>query len=175
MSRLVRSKSEKNIFQYKKSGFTLIELLVVIALIAVVVGFAIGGISGIVPNFKVKSNVRELMADLNSAKLAAIKNKGEALIVLTYTGGGNKGGVSACFDNNSDSLCLASDDQMIFSFEVDSKASLKLENIDFADNKFKFNSRGIPDLANPSSLKISNDSGYEISLEISPVGRIKIN
>jgi hypothetical protein len=115
------------------------------------------------------------MSNLNQAKTASIKNKKDCLVVLTYTAGANKGGAAACFDTNGDDSCVAADDQMIFNFELDGRSSVKLENVDFADNKFKFNSRGISNLASPSKIKFSNDSGYEISIEVSPVGRIKIN
>lgn len=169
--------AKSNIFLNGKNsdGFTMIELLIVVVLIGIVVSLTFGNLGGLIANSRAKTNARELMSNFNNAKLAAIKNKKDCLVVLTYTGGGNDGGAVACFDNNNDNLCKKADDQIIFSFQLDGKSSVKLENISFTDNKFKFNSRGISNLASPSKVKFSNDSGYEISIEVSPVGRIKIN
>ncbi|MGM0609335.1 MAG: GspH/FimT family pseudopilin [Candidatus Muiribacteriota bacterium] len=164
---------DKCLFKNNQRGFTLLELMITVALIGIVAAIAFGSLQNLIPNAKAKSAARELRSNLQKARMDAVKNNNECFVVLTNSGGGNKGGAAACYDNNGDSDCDTVNDDMIFTFELDGKAGVEFENNGLAD--FTFNSRGLPDIAGTSSVKFTNNSGYEIVIELMPTGRIKIN
>jgi type IV fimbrial biogenesis protein FimT len=159
----------------KKNGFTFIELMIAVAIAGIVASLAMNGLSGLIPDYKAKSAARELRVNIQKAKMEAVKNNRESLVEFTYTGGGSSGSAFGCFDTNSDNSCKPADDEMIFSFSLDGTSGVKLINDNFGSSVFSFNSRGLPDVGASSKVKFSNDSGYEIFLEVMPGGRVKIN
>ncbi|MDY0132739.1 MAG: prepilin-type N-terminal cleavage/methylation domain-containing protein [Desulforegulaceae bacterium] len=165
--------AKSNMFLNGKNsdGFTMIELLIVIAIIGIVVSLAIGGYKELIPKARVKSAARELKSNLEKAKMAAVKKNQNCLVVFNYSGRSAK----ACFDGNKDNKCESTDDEIVFNFKADSKSGLEFKNVNFAKNFFLFGSRGLPNITDTSKVKFTNDSGYGITIEVTPTGRIKIN
>ena len=59
------------------AGFTKVELLVVISILAISASFAVPAFSRWLPNYRLKGAVRDLYSNLQLAKSAAIRDRGE--------------------------------------------------------------------------------------------------
>ena len=178
-------KREKKRFQSLsgENGFTLLEMMVTVAIIGIVAAIAIGSLNTLLPRYRVKSAARQIRADLQKAKLEAVKQNRTALVDFTVAGGGNPGRCLTCFDTNSDNDC---DDEaagdVITRLNMDDYPDSELINPGFTNgNHFRFNSRGIPesDAGGLSSgsidLNCISDSSYALSIVLASSGRIRIN
>lgn len=155
-----------------RSGFTLVELVVIIVIMGIVSAMAIGGLSTLIPRHHVKSAAQQLRADLQKARLEAVKSNRDALVVFA------SGEFLACFDENGDDACTESDDTIIGQIDFTKKnfqhARLETGNVNFSNNRFRFNSRGIPDEAGTISIHLNNDTGYSYLIRLQRSGRIII-
>ena len=73
-----------------KKGFTLSELLVSMAVFAILSSISIPFFSSWLPNYRLKSSVRDIYNDMSTGKLRAIKERSVAVILFsipndTYT------------------------------------------------------------------------------------------
>ena len=67
------------------SGFTMIELIVVIAIMAIVITIAVPGFAVWLPNYRLKSAVRDIYSNMQSAKLKAAKENADVVIWFDKT------------------------------------------------------------------------------------------
>ncbi|MBW2105032.1 MAG: GspH/FimT family pseudopilin [Deltaproteobacteria bacterium] len=81
----------------KKNGFTLIELLVTFVILGIVTAIAIPGFARWLPNYRLKSAARELYANMQLARLQAVKEN--AHVVMLFSPGNNS--YEAFVDNGS--------------------------------------------------------------------------
>ncbi len=163
-------------------GFTLVELVVAITIIVIITTIAISSVNTLIPRSRVKSVSREIAANINNAKNEAIKRNLETLVVFSAASATNKGSCTTCIDNNADGSCSGPDTILrSYTIKNDSPASISSTSIGFANGyHFSFNPRGLPvadDGISTSSgkIKINGKNGFSISVEVSSVGRIKIN
>lgn len=166
-----------------RSGFTLLELLVTLAIAAVLAAVVLGGASALVPRSQVKSAAQKLRADLQQAKMEAVKNNRECLVTFTEANG-TQGSYQACFDNNDDDVCNEDDgDEILAQIDLadDDYKHAELSNAAFTNGThFRFNARGMPlnDTGGWSAgtvgITLSNDASYSLSIILSPTGRIRI-
>jgi prepilin-type N-terminal cleavage/methylation domain-containing protein len=80
MSRLLSPKADLH------QGFTLVELIVALSIFAILCSIAIPAYSSWLPDYKLKSAVRELYSNMNLAKMLSIKENKKYQIVFE-TGG----------------------------------------------------------------------------------------
>ena len=158
----------------------MIELMVVVAIGAIVAAIAIGGLSHLIPRSQVKSAAQKLQADLQKAKLEAVKSNEDALVTFTAASGGSQGSYQACFDNDSDGSCdAAAGDTMIAenSFTDNNYKHALLSNVAFSlgGTSVQFDSRGMPNGNGTIDITCSSDASYSLSIVISRTGRIRIN
>jgi len=74
----------------KKNGFTIIELLVTFVILGIVTAIAIPGFARWLPSYRLKSASRELYANMQLAKMGAVKENGEWAVVFNAAGSSYK-------------------------------------------------------------------------------------
>ena len=70
------------------SGFTLVELMVVIAIGGILAGIAVPGIIGWIPKYRLNNGAREIFSVMQNAKLRAVKDNTDVVILFDPDGNG---------------------------------------------------------------------------------------
>lgn len=170
----------------RPSGFTLLELMIALAIVAILAAVAFGGLSTLVPRYQVKSAAQDLRAELQKAKMEAVKSNQETLIIFDKADAGSQGGYTTCINNDGNQVCDEDQGDVLIAektFSADNYKQALLKNPGFTNGEhFKFNSRGIPvqddgSYFSSGSVEIENgkDSSYTLSITVSPSGRIRID
>ena len=101
----------------RKNGFTLIELLVTFVILGIVTAIAIPGFARWLPNYRLKSAARELYANMQLAKMGAVKDNADWAVVfdtgsnryLICSDKGADGSWSNTADNTTEKTIILSD------------------------------------------------------------------
>jgi type IV fimbrial biogenesis protein FimT len=91
------------------AGFTKIELLVVISILAISTSFAVPAFSRWLPNYRLKGAVRDLYSNLQLAKSAAIRDRGEWAVQFNKDGNRYQvvsGGADRVYSTTDDNVVL---------------------------------------------------------------------
>lgn len=158
-------------------GFTLIELMIVVGVISIMAAIAVPAIMSWMPNIRQKAATRELFADLQRARMEAIKRNAPAVVVFvpaascTATGGsysvfvddGAGGGVA----NNKN---LDGGEQNFVQQTMPRDVSLCDSN--FAAHKTGFLPTGLPQ--NIGRVKLNSTKGRISEVTITIAGGIRI-
>jgi prepilin-type N-terminal cleavage/methylation domain-containing protein len=133
-----------------KKGFTLIEVMVVVALIAILSGIALPNAIAWRSNAQLSSTVREIMADLQLAKMEAIKRNRNVEAVFT-TG---KGSNSTIKDLATNQILSGN------SYSADIEVTI------VEGERFIFNSRGLPVDENNKPVGHDDDDKTELQIKL---------
>ena len=140
------------------SGFSLPEVITVMAIIGILSAISIPSIMSWLPNMRLKSAARDLYANMQKAKMGALKDNHEWAIFFTDPGGADDS-YSICDDsvdgnwatpNHCFETVLLSDYQSGIQIGHGNAGSPKganygggdSDNVSYADNRAIFNSRG---------------------------------
>ncbi|MFW6101107.1 MAG: GspH/FimT family pseudopilin [Bacteroidota bacterium] len=166
------------------SGFTLFELVVVVAIIAILSSVAIAGLNNLIPRYQVKSAAQDLRANLQKAKMEAIKSNRATMVTFTESGGGDQGGYKVRIDRNGNGDFDDANETVVdkdFTDKNYKHASLSRASFTNGVSSFQFNALGGPETPgggnwSAGSIKIncSNDPNYSIKVYVSRPGRIRI-
>jgi len=138
----------------KKNGFTLIELLVTFVILGIVTAIAIPGFSRWLPGYRLKSASRELYANLQLAKMGAVKDNADWAVVfdtgtsryLICSDDGD-GNWTTLGDNSTEKTITLSDYESGVSYghgtATTPVGTTFGDEITFAANTVVFNSRGM--------------------------------
>lgn len=91
------------------AGFTKVELLVVISILAISTSFAMPAFSRWLPNYRLKGAVRDLYSNLQLAKSAAIRDRGEWALKFDEDGKSYQvvsGGADRVYSTTDDNVVL---------------------------------------------------------------------
>ena len=157
------------------SGFTLVELVIVIALIGVMAGIAIPNFNSWLPNYRLKSAVQDLYANIQRAKLNAVKRN--ANTVVSFPAGGYTIFVDADKDFIHDTGETVITQVAWSDYNSVSVGANTFDN-STGQPAFAFRSDGIPQAASglaTGSTTLSNCNGKSLGITVSQAGGMRIN
>lgn len=162
----------------RETGFTLMEILIVIALISVISVFAIPGIMSWMPDYRLKSAIRDARSNFQKAKLAAIRERANCAFEIV------DGGYIVYVDSIVINQKLDDGEQVIaeVNWAEDYKGDVEFDSETFADNGdgngwIAFQPNGLP--RNPSgalgmgTLTLKNGKGNTFDIIVSRAGNIR--
>ncbi|OGP56725.1 MAG: hypothetical protein A2V65_07870 [Deltaproteobacteria bacterium RBG_13_49_15] len=155
----------------KETGFTAVELVVVIAVIGILAAVSIPGFISWRSNAKLRGTTNNLKADLEMAKLKAIREND--FVAILFAAGGN--GYTVFIDNGAGGG-IAGDwtpngtEQILKNIQLPAGVTITIPTT-FAGNQTRFNGRGIP--GNLGSVSIVGQTGNR-QITINSLGRIRV-
>ncbi|MDD4274812.1 MAG: GspH/FimT family pseudopilin [Desulfobacter postgatei] len=164
-----------------EAGFTMIEMMIVVAIIAILSALAFPSLSTLIPRNRTKAAARDLKNDIQKAKLEAIKQNTDCLVVFTPQSGTDAGSCVTCIDLDNNNICTATDD-IISQLDFNETNSVTLTNPDFSgNNKFVFNARGLPEttaggmVAGSAVIQNTAEASYFFKIILASSGRVRID
>jgi prepilin-type N-terminal cleavage/methylation domain-containing protein len=168
-----------------ETGFTLVELLVVIAIIGIVLGVAATTLLRALPDYRLRGAARELLFDLQKARMEAVKRKRPVLVEFApqaYSPVGERGSYTICVDDNGDGLCDPAE-VLVPARAMPKNVTLTdappdgfIDPITFAPDgplyRLGFDFRGLPTMA--GRVRLINNKGRARMVEVSTMGRISV-
>jgi prepilin-type N-terminal cleavage/methylation domain-containing protein len=168
--------------RYPEAGFTIIEVMVVTAIVGILAAVAFSALMDQLPRSRTKAAARQLRADLQKAKLEAIKRNTESLVEFTLAAGLDSGSCITCIDDNSDDDCDTASDTIISELDFNEYEDVALSGADFSGAQvFVFNSRGVPEQLNGAMcagtavVNCTSDNNFSQDVIMSNTGRIRID
>ena len=157
----------------RESGFTLIEMMIVVAIISILSALAFPSLSTLIPRNRTKAAARELKGYMQKAKLEAIKQNSDCVVVFTPASGTDAGSCLTCISSDSD--CTDTDDEIISQLNFNNYSSVSLSSTTFSGDTFIFNARGLPKTL-PGHAKIENsvETSYSFKIYVASSGRVRI-
>ena len=163
---------------HPEAGFTLIEMMIVVAIIAILSALAFPSLSDLLPRSRTKAATRELRGYIQKAKLEAIKQNRDCLLVFTPASGTDAGSCVTCISSDDD--CTDPGDDIISQLDFNDYKNAALLRTTFSGDKFVFNARGIPEsttgamAAGRAVIENSADTAYTFDVIVASSGRVKI-
>lgn len=164
------------------AGFTIIEVMVVLAIAAIAAVIAIGQLQPQMQRSRTKAAARQMRADIQKAKLEAIKQNANCIVFLTLASPGNAGSYRTCVDKNRDDDCDDAGDFTLSQLSFSDYSATALTSETFPGGAgFKFNSRGMPEQIGNTGLapgratiNCTTDASYSLDVILAGGGRIRI-
>jgi type IV fimbrial biogenesis protein FimT len=159
----------------KPNGFTIYELLTVIGIIAVLTAIATPNIISWRTEAKLRGASNNLRADLQMAKLRALREK--AIVAVVFTANG----YTIFLDNgaNPGDWNLDADESLLRNRQLPAGVTIVLPTtFDDPNNRTRFNGRGFPDQTTldggglTGTVILQNSGGSQMQLTINRLGRI---
>lgn len=156
----------------RNGGFTLLELMLVVAVIGV--GAAVTGFSirGMLPELRLKAAVRDLMSDLNAARLSAVRENSRVVVRFhtdtdSYTIFiDDGGGTPADAANNQ----LDADETVIKTVVMPS--GVTLDSVAMGPASWvRFNGQGWPNVS--GNVRLSSSDGHYRGVVMSMAGKVR--
>jgi len=173
--------------QGRNKGFTLVEMLIVVAMIGIVLGVAATTLLRALPDYRLRGAARELLFDLQKARLEAVKRNRTVLVEFApqaYAPAGERGRFRICVDDPANGVCDPTDQILVPWRAMPKNVSLTdappdgfATSITFAFDdplyRVGFDFRGLPGMA--GSVRLINSKGRARTVEVSQVGRVSID
>jgi len=159
----------------KQDGFTMYELLTVIAILAVLASIAVPNIISWRPKAKLRGASNNLRADLQMARLRALREK--AIVAVIFTANG----YSIFIDNgvNPGDWNLDADELLIKSRQLPTGITISMPTtFSSPNNRTRFNGMGFPDQTTltggslTGTVTLQNSRGRQMHLTMNRLGRI---
>lgn len=145
----------------KNSGFTAMELAVSLAIMVVIAALVLPPYLQWLRGHRLRGAVTNLMADLEMAKIRAIREN--SLIAVQFCQDRY-----TIFNENGDTnyTCVTTGREVYRHRELPSGVEFDLGLLTFADNRTRFNGRGLPDgITTGQTIPVKNNThGQEISI-----------
>ena len=157
----------------KQNGFTIYELLTVIGIIAILGTIAIPNMISMRSEAKLRGASNNLRADLQMAKLRALREK--AIVALVFTANGYR----IFLDNGASAgdWNLDADESLLRNRQLPAGVTIALPTSFDSNNRTRFNGRGFPDPATltgglTGTVTLENLRGSQMQITLNRLGRI---
>ena len=162
----------------KQNGFTLYELLAVISIIAILAVIVIPNMISWRSEAKLRGASNNLRADLQMAKLRALREK--AIVAVVFTVNGYNIFIDNGAGGNSGNWNLDADEALIRNRQLPAGVRIALPTtFGSPDNRTRFNGKGFPDPATltggglSGTVALRNSRGSQKQITINRLGRIR--
>ena len=139
-----------------QSGFSAFELACALAIMAVIAAFVMPQYLKWLRSYRLGGATTNLVADLEMAKIRAIRENAfvavqfEADGYTIFVDNGEGAGISGDSEHNGS-------EQILRNRDLPAGVSINIGALTFADNRTRFNARGIPpDVAAPEMIQLTN-------------------
>ena len=151
----------------KTRGFSFLELMVVLAIIAAVSAIVTPNFIRWRNNAKMRDAVDNLMADLEMAKISAVKENNFVAVLFNSTG-------YRVFVDKANPWVRDADERLLRDRKLPAGVTFDLghSNWGFTNNRTRFNSRGRADTYNGTAVIVNSD-GQQRDVIVSSLGRIR--
>jgi type IV fimbrial biogenesis protein FimT len=146
----------------KKNGFTLIELMITFVILGIAAAIAIPGFSSWLPNYRLKSAVRDVFSNFQLAKLTSIRSNSYCAITFNQAISGTNYDYVIFVDADNDLEYDAGEDVVTKVLLADYK-DVTFDTTEGGGDGLTFanNDDGLPSIAfNPTGLPKNNSGGF---------------
>ncbi|MHB8150427.1 MAG: GspH/FimT family pseudopilin [Desulfobulbia bacterium] len=181
--------------QQRRAGFTLAELMIVIAIIGIMMGIAIPMMLRYYPDYQARGAARNLVANLQQARMEAIRANANVVIEITpgaFTATGRVGGYRAFVDDGAGGGVSKNNirdgaERIIFTVPMPDRVSLTgftgasftaaADPLAVAGTRYtRYNARGIlPAVADTGTITLQSSTiGYTVALSTAGYIRLEV-
>jgi len=159
-----------------KSAFTQLELTVVIAIIGILAAITVGGLIFWLPKYRLNSAATEMQAMIQTARLRAVKDNGRVVILFDPNADGDLDGDYMAFMDDEaggagEWTREPASEPLVKTGQL--PPGVSFENTTFANNRFRYSSRGFLLGINGSiNLKNSRNGTKRITVYVSGNSRV---
>ena len=180
-------------FQQRRGGFTLAELMIVIAIMGIMMGIAIPMMLRYYPNYQARGAARNMVANLQQARMEAIRANANVVIEITpgaFTATGRVGGYRAFVDDGAGGGVSRNNirdgaERIIFTVPMPDRVSLTglvgftaaADPLAVAGTRYtRYNARGIlPAVADTGTITLQSSTiGYTVALSTAGYIRLEV-
>ena len=165
----------------KEEGFTLVEVMVTLVIVIIAAALVVPSISSFFGNLQLKTAARGLFADLNYAKIAAMKTLVPHTLVLGGRNGGQQKWIvfkdkndNGVYDNNDDGVIDPADEQIVKESSLENGITLPANTIGTPGKPITFDRNGLLNRGNNTYTLQNTQNNKTIKLVVSLAGFIRI-
>ena len=151
-----------------ESGFTLIELFIALAIMAVLAAIAVPNMMAPSNRAKLTGAVSNLRGDLQTAKMMAIREN--AFVVVNMFANRYEVFVDNGAGANAGNWGCDADERLLISRQMEPGVSIDLAATNLANDRTRFNDRGLPE--NFGRIVLVNSQAGQRQINLNRLGRI---
>ena len=157
----------------KDSGFTAYEVAVTLALIAIMATFVMPPYFRWLQGYRLKGASINLMADIEMAKIRAIREN--AFVAVRFTADGYDMFVDNGFGGGvAGDWAINGSEPVFFSRQFPTGVKMVLADLTLANNRVRFNGRGLPpEVVAPELIPLTNPTGRK-EIRLNRLGSVRI-
>ena len=154
---------------HRQTGVTLFELLATLALIGILAGLAVPAFRDLLVNARLRSAATSLSNDIRQARRDAIHDHRPRFISFQP---GQNGHWRYCISARAEADCRQAANPASRFVENDRFSGIDLNQVGFGRSTIRFSA--VRGTANPGRLTLSAGPGKQISVILSPLGRVRL-